>query len=239
MPQSTITNAGKLFTALQCGVLELKGQFMLGSNYTFLVDVEHEGNNYPAVYKPLKGEQPLWDFPDSTLAKREVAAFIVSEELGFNFVPFTTLREDGPYGPGSLQQFIDYDPEYHYFTFSESDRARLRSVALFDLLVNNADRKASHVLIEKGTNKLWAIDHGVCFHVESKLRTVLWDFAGEPVPAEWLSRVAGHRELSMELTDYLEPEEISSLHKRAVGLLKSGRYPSLPKDRRATPWPPI
>ena len=113
-----------LQSALQKGELELKGQFMLGSNYTFLVTVHYEGRELPAVYKPLRGEQPLWDFPDNTLARREVAAYLVSEALGFHFVPYTTLRQDGPfYGPGSLQQYIEYDPEYHYFNFSDEDKA--------------------------------------------------------------------------------------------------------------------
>ena len=136
---------------------------MLGSNYTFLVNVHYEGRDLQAVYKPLRGEQPLWDFPDNTLAQREVAAYLVSEALGFHFVPYTTLREDGPfYGPGSLQQYIEYDPEYHYFNFSDEDKLRLPPVVLFDLLVNNADRKGSHVLIEKGTNIYLSEDFAFC-----------------------------------------------------------------------------
>ena len=212
---------------------------MLGSNYTFLVSVHDEAQEFPAVYKPSRGEQPLWDFPDSTLANREVAAYVVSEGLGFNFVPFTIIREDGPHGPGSLQQFIDYDPEYHYFTFSEDDKARLRPVVLFDLLVNNADRKGSHVLIEKGTGKLWAIDHGICFHAESKLRTVLWDFAGQAIPDELLSLLSGYRDLQSGLDAYLNTAEMKAFNRRALELLKSARFPNPPRDRRATPWPPL
>src|SRR5574341_2279375 len=141
-PQNT-----RLQTALQHGDYELKGQFTFGSNYTFLATVHHEGREYPAVYKPSRGEQPLWDFPDNTLAQREVAAYLASEALGFRFVPFTTLREDGPfYGPGSLQQYIDYDPEYHYFSFSDADKRRLKPVVLFDLLVNNADRRSEELV---------------------------------------------------------------------------------------------
>ena len=228
-----------LTAALQDGKLELKGQFMLGSNSTFLVDIHHAGLEIPAVYKPARGEQPLWDFPAATLAPREVAAFIVSETLGFHFVPLTVLREEGPYGPGSLQQFIEYDPEYHYFTFNPADLARLDSVALFDLLVNNADRKGSHVLIEKETHKLWAIDHGICFHSENKLRTVLWDFAGKPIPLEWLERLSAYRELRTLLQDYLSQAEIDALIRRAEALLRKPRFPNPPQDRRATPWPPI
>ena len=228
-----------LTTALKDGELELKGQFMLGSNYTFLVSVHHAELEIPAVYKPARGEQPLWDFPVATLARREVAAFVVSETLGFHFVPITVLREDGPYGPGSLQQFIEYDPEYHFFTFKPADRARLDSVALFDLLVNNADRKGSHVLIEKETDKLWAIDHGICFHSENKLRTVLWDFAGKTIPDEWISRLSAHRELRTLLKNYLSQEEIDAFTSRVEALLRKPRFPNPPQDRRGTPWPSI
>ena len=233
-----------LKTALQQGELELKGQFMLGSNYTFLVTVRYKGLELPAVYKPIRGEQPLWDFPDNTLAKREVAAYRVSEALGFHFVPYTTLREDGPfYGTGSLQQYIEYDPEYHYFSFSEEDKERLRPVAFFDLLINNADRKGSHVLIEKGTNKLWVIDHGICFHEEDKLRTVIWDFAGKPIPNELCATLrgllSGNSSLLTELRSYLSPSEISALTKRAKALMMAKVFPRLPRDRRVYPYPPV
>src|SRR5262245_46838989 len=132
-----MTETIPLQTALQHGDFEIQGQFMLGSNYTFLVDVHYQGETHPAVYKPKRGEQPLWDFPESTLAHREVAAYILSETLGFHIVPFTTLRQDGPYGAGSLQQYIHYDPDYHYFNFSPEDKQLLKPVVLFDLLVNN------------------------------------------------------------------------------------------------------
>ena len=243
--------ANLLKNALEHGELELKGQFLLGSNYTFLVKVRHEGQEIPAIYKPARGEQPLWDFPEASLAGREVAAYLVSEALGFNFVPLTVLRADGPFGSGSLQQSIEYDPNYHYFTFSESDRERLRPVALFDLLVNNADRKGSHLLIEKGTNKLWLIDHGLCFHAEDKLRTVLWDFAGEALPDELLatlrtlrsilahSRSAPHAPISTTLPSYLQPEELASLAARADCLLANPVFPHPPEDRRAYPYPPL
>jgi len=237
--------------ALENGEIKLQGQFLLGSNYTFLVKVRHEGQEIPAIYKPARGERPLWDFPEASLAGREVAAYLVSEALGFNFVPLTVLRADGPFGPGSLQQSIEYDPNYHYFTFSESDRQRLRPVALFDLLVNNADRKGSHLLIEKGTNKLWLIDHGLCFHAEDKLRTVLWEFAGEALPDELLatlrtlrsilahSRSAPHAPISTTLPSYLQPEELASLAARADCLLANPVFPHPPEDRRAYPYPPL
>ena len=237
-------SADTLKAALQQGELELKGQFMLGSNYTFLVTVHYEGQELPAVYKPIRGEQPLWDFPDNTLAQREVAAYLVSEALGFHFVPYTTLREDGPfYGLGSLQQYIEYDPEYHYFAFSEEDKARLKPVAFFDLLVNNADRKGSHVLIEKDTHKLWVIDHGICFHEEDKLRTVIWDFAGKPIPGDLCSTlqpllISGSSLLN-DLRDYLSPTEISALTRRARALVNARVFPRLPRDRRVYPYPPV
>ncbi len=237
---------GSLIAALQVGEIELKGQFMLGSNYTFLVDVHYQNETYPAVYKPQRGEQPLWDFPDATLAQREVAAYLVSQALGWCFVPFTLLREDGPHGPGSLQQFISYDPNYHYFTFSRADKLRLRPVALFDLITNNADRKGSHVFIESETDKLWLIDHGLCFHVQDKLRTVIWDFAGQAIPQELLSDLSGlqadlggNSDLRVQLEPYLFPEEIEVLAWRVGHYLEHPVFPLPPDDRRVLPWPPV
>jgi len=232
-----------LRSILQEGDLSLQGQFMPGSNYTFLVKVCYGEQEVPAVYKPQKGEQPLWDFPEASLAGREVAAYLVSEALGFHFVPLTVLR-NGPFGPGSLQQYIEYNPNYHYFNFSSIDRQRLRPVALFDLLVNNADRKGSHILVEKHTRRLFLIDHGLCFHAEDKLRTVLWDFAGEPIPDELLSILETVQSvlssgLSTDLQPYLEPGEIAALQSRAEAILADGKFPNPPEDRRAFPYPPI
>jgi len=212
----------QLQQALQNGDLELKGQFMLGSNYTFLVDVTYEDQTYPAVYKPKRGEQPLWDFPESSLAHREVAAYLISESLGLHIVPFTILRKDGPYGAGSLQQFIDYDPEYHYFNFTSADKQLLQPVVLFDLLVNNADRKGGHVFFETDTHKLFAIDHGICFHEEDKLRTV-------PLSPSLLA----------DLEPHLSLNEITALQHRADLILKKRLFPRQPRDRRAMPWPPL
>ena len=238
-----VQEKNSLWTALEQGEIELKGQFLLGSNYTFLVTVKHEEREFPAVYKPMRGEQPLWDFPENSLAGREVAAYLVSEALGFGFVPLTILR-DGPFGPGSLQQYIEYNPNYHYFTFKPADRERLRPVVLFDLLVNNADRKGSHVFFQKRTRRLYTIDHGLCFHVEDKLRTVLWDFAGEPFPEELVSslksmRVNLHSSLAASLSPYLLPEEISALGSRLEALIADPVFPLPPADRRAFPYPPV
>ena len=148
---------------LQQGEMTVQGEFLWGSNYTFLVQVEHEGTQLAAVYKPSRGERPLWDFPTASLAHREVAAYLVSEASGWQLVPATVHRKDGPAGAGSLQVFIDHDPEYHYFNFSAEDRQRLRRVALFDLLINNADRKGSHILIDPDDH-LWLIDHGAALY---------------------------------------------------------------------------
>ena len=241
------TSVRDLEEALREGEVELEGQFVLGSNYTFLVRVRHNGRELPAVYKPARGEQPLWDFPENTLARREVAAFLVSEALGFGFVPCTVLREEiPPYGIGSLQQYIEYDPEYHYFNFSEEDKARLPAVALFDVLVNNADRKGSHVLVETGTRKLWAIDHGLCFHEEDKLRTVIWDAAGHAIPPNLLASLAHvpsllepSAPLRLDLRPYLSAAEIEAMLRRAEDLLREGIFPAPPRHRRAVPYPPV
>jgi hypothetical protein len=234
-----------LFTILENGKIELKGQFVLGSNYTFLVTVKYADRQAPAVYKPQEGEQTLWDFPPASLAGREVCAYLVSQQLGFGLVPFTILR-DGPLGPGSLQQLIDYDPSYHYFTFTRFDLDRLRPVVLFDMLVNNADRKGSHILVQKNTRKLYLIDHGLCFHAEDKLRTVVWNFAGEAIPPDLLSalfafraELAGSGSLPAALGNYLSHEELVALESRAEAILASRQFPFPPDNRRAFPFPPI
>jgi uncharacterized repeat protein (TIGR03843 family) len=236
-------------TILSEGKLSLKGEFMWGSNYTFLLTVEHPLGSTQAVYKPTRGVRPLWDFPSPSLARREVAAYLVSQALNWDLVPLTVYRKDSPLGPGSIQLFIEHDPEYHYFNFSEADRQRLRPVALFDLLVNNADRKASHILVDPDGH-LWLIDHGICFHVEDKLRTVLWDFAGEPIPAELcrdLSQLlqalapaeAQPSEFTAALSPYLSRAEIRALGRRAEQLLLGGCFPNPDPSRRPYPWPPV
>lgn len=226
-------------TILTHGDYELRGQFMLGSNYTFLVDVHHEGETVKAVYKPSKGEQPLWDFPDNTLALREVAAYELSEALGFHIVPVTVYRDDGPHGPGSLQQYIEYDVDYHYFNFSVEDKQKLRPVVLFDILANNADRKGSHVFFEDDTHRLFAIDHGLCFHEEDKLRTVLWDFTGQAIPDELLSPLSSAASWVERFEPYLNANEIEALFLRAEELYESKIFPRPLQGRRAYPYPPI
>jgi len=225
------------------GSIELKGQFTLGSNYTFLVSITHQQQEVPAVYKPQKGEQPLWDFPENTLSGREVAAYLVSQALNWDLVPYTIFREDGPYGAGSLQQFIEYNPNYHYFNLKPADKERLRPVVLFDHLTNNADRKGSHIFFEKGTRHLYAIDHGLCFNVVDKLRTVIWDFAGEPIPEPYLSALRlmtkPSAALLKDLACYLNRSELEALAWRAENLVSAATFPEQPEDRRAFPYPPL
>ena len=231
------------------GELEIRGEFMWGSNYTFLATVNYEDETTQAVYKPTRGERPLWDFPAASLARREVAAYLVSEALGWRLVPPTVYRKQGPLGPGSLQLFIEHDPEYHYFVFTHEDRERLRPVAAFDLLVNNADRKGSHVLVDPDGH-LWLIDHGVCFHVEDKLRTVIWDFTGQPLGEDLCSSLADfHTRLSnttgeesalaQSLKPYLTRGEIKALQTRAEKLVSQPVFPPPDPYRRPYPWPQI
>jgi len=159
------------------------------SNGTYLVEICSDSDPMRAVYKPGRGERPLWDFPDG-LYRREVAAYVVSEALGWGLVPETVLR-DGPLGPGSLQRFVDADFSQHYFTLLEfpEHHDALKAICTFDLLANNADRKGGHCLL--GTdNRVWSVDHGLCFHTDPKLRTVMWDFEGMPVPEHLVADLA-------------------------------------------------
>jgi uncharacterized repeat protein (TIGR03843 family) len=233
----------KILSLLEDWELKIVGQFTWGSNYTFLTRVTDEQYEVEAVYKPQRGERPLWDFPTESLAGREVAAYLVSNALGWDLVPPTAFRQDGPLGPGSLQLRVDHEPEQHYFTFDEATHQRLRPVAIFDILVNNADRKGGHVLID-AKEKLWLIDHGICFHSEPKLRTVVWDFAGEEIPDQLIEDLSGLRVklgsgLREDLSLHLNADELDAMDERIEGLLASRLFPFPPKDERAAPWPLI
>jgi len=225
------------------GDLALEGQFMYGSNFTFLVRVQCEDKERRAVYKPSQGERPLWDFPEGTLAAREAAAYVVSAQLGWDLVPPTVMRTNGPSGPGSVQLFVDADPERHYFTMAEEDKPRLLPAALFDALINNADRKGGHVLFD-AHDHLWLIDHGVCFHIHPKLRTVIWDFAGQAIPEDLLNDLVQFREALEHgparpaLGPLLSDDELDALEFRARQLIESGCMP-LPGPGRPYPWPLI
>jgi len=229
---------------LSVGEIELLGLMPDASNYTFAVRVSRDDLSALAVYKPQRGETPLWDFPDGTLYAREIAAFAVSAALGWDLVPPTILRE-GPHGIGSLQLFIDAEPEHHYLTLRDAMPEVFRLVAAFDVVINNADRKSGHCLLEKETAHLWVVDHGVCFHVEEKLRTLIWDFAGDPIDeaaradlTRLLEQLAGGA-LCRTLETLLSPEEVAALRARTQMLLEQGRLPEVPQDRRPYPWPPI
>jgi uncharacterized repeat protein (TIGR03843 family) len=238
-----------IITILKKGHISLSGEFVWGSNYTFLVLVKHDNKTIHAVYKPSRGERPLWDFPIASLAMREVAAYYISEALGWNFVPPTVYRKSGPLSAGSLQLYIDHDPRYHYFSFKEEDRQRLRRVAIFDILVNNADRKGSHILIDDQQH-IWLIDHGVCFHAEDKLRTVIWDFIGEPIPDDIYENLQKFRRelrnsfsqssgISNNLSKYISQDEIVALLMRTEKLLKEKQFPLSDPNRRPFPLPEI
>jgi uncharacterized repeat protein (TIGR03843 family) len=239
------SSAKKSISILEHGDISITGEFLWGSNYTFAVEITSGDETIQGVYKPTRGERPLWDFPRATLAHREVAAYLVSEAIGWSFVPPTIFRDDGPIGPGSLQLHIDHDPEYNYFSFSKKDLQRLRPVAAFDYLINNADRKGSHILFDQD-HHLWLIDHGITFHQEQKLRTVVWDFAGESLPeeicadlVEFESQLQPGTLFREQIEKYLIPQEIKALLKRNKVLITSRFFPDPHPDRRPYPWPPV
>jgi uncharacterized repeat protein (TIGR03843 family) len=217
-----------------------------GSNYVFLLQMEHPvaGEGY-AVYKPRQGEAPLHDFPSGTLYKREYAAYLVSEALGWGLVPPTVVREEGlRAGIGVLQLFVVHDPALHFFNIKEGRDDDMRRIALFDWLVNNADRKGGHTLVD-AAGRLWCIDHGITFHAEDKLRTVIWDYQGTPVPpalvedvCDFATRLREDAALRAELSELLSEAELRRLEERAALIDRERVYPS-PPMYRPYPWPMI
>lgn len=220
--------------------VEVLGRMPYSSNATFLVDLR-VGEDYPAqgIYKPERGEQPLWDFPGS-LFRREIAAYLLSEQLGWGHVP-PTVEIDGPVGIGSMQLFVPADFEEHYFTMIDERRYHeaFREICAFDFVANNTDRKAGHILLGDD-GELWAIDNSLCFHQEFKLRTVVWEFAGETLPEHVTNGLAKLLDegLSPELNALLTPLERDAALTRARALMQNGEYPSDPTGRRY-PWPMI
>jgi uncharacterized repeat protein (TIGR03843 family) len=219
------------------GEITVKGRMPWSSNATFLAEVALDGTAALAVYKPGRGERPLWDFPPG-LFTRELAAYHLSEALGWELVPLTVQRQ-GPFGEGSLQQFVPADFEQHYFTLREDPRhhARLKRICLFDLIANNADRKAGHCLLG-ADGIIYAIDNALTFHVEPKLRTVIWDFGGESIPGalvDDIRRLLGAR-LPEPLALLLSSAEQATLRARACALADDGHFPLDASDRRY-PWP--
>ncbi len=223
--------------ALRTGKMEVHGRIAGSSNVTLLVTCRLDDAECLAVYKPLAGERELWDFPPG-LHRREVAAWVLSDWLGWQIVPETVLRGDAPFGEGSVQRLVDGDGVSHYFTLRDDPRVHpeLRRIAAFDVLTNNADRKSGHVLLAKG--RLWAIDHGLTFHHEPKLRTVIWDFQGEPLDDAVLQAIARlvDEPIPVELGELLDDEEVDALVGRARALLSAGTLPR-PGPGRPYPWP--
>jgi uncharacterized repeat protein (TIGR03843 family) len=228
---------GTAVDVLARGALTVKGRLPWSSNATFLVEAQLDGATALGVYKPERGERPLWDFPGG-LYRRELAAWHLSEALGWGLVP-PTLARDGPYGPGSLQLFVPADFEQHYFTLREDARHhdRLRRICAFDLVANNADRKSGHCLLgEDGA--VYAIDNALCFHVEPKLRTVIWEFGGEPLPPallQDLKRFAA-APLPPALAELIVEDERRVLVRRVRALLAARRFPA-ESGGRGYPWP--
>ena len=226
---------------VRAGMLEVLGRMPWSSNQTFLARIEHAGVASLAIYKPRRGERPLWDFPKGTLCRREVAAFELSRSLGWSIVPATVLR-DGPLGVGSVQIFVDHDPEEHYFTLRDVHLDRFRQFALFDVVANNADRKAGHCLRGRDGH-VWGIDHGVTFHAALKLRTVIWDFEGEPIgdgPMGGLEAldIAFREGLGAELAELLSPVEAEAAAGRLSWLLAQRVFPP-PLTDYPYPWPMV
>lgn len=257
---------------LQLGSMELEGLLPWSSNYSFLVRIcpntavyqaNQQAEEPPlaeirAVYKPQQGERPLWDFPQGSLFQRERAAYVISNALGWHLVPTTVVRH-GPHGIGSVQLFIEHDPELHYFNIEgNADFAQqLQKIVLLDIIINNADRKAGHVLIEdseeneesqqrQSPERLWVIDHGICFHNEYKLRTVIWEFAGSAIPDTLLQEMAQFQQslsspsssLHQELTNLLSSREFKAMQRRTQSLLDQKIF-IVPGPGRHYPWPPV
>jgi uncharacterized repeat protein (TIGR03843 family) len=226
------------------GEISVEGRMPYSSNATFLVHVEHGGSSHPAIYKPMRGERPLWDF-EPGLHRREVAAYLLSEALGIGVVPPTVLR-DGPLGEGSVQWFVTADHRQHYFTIHEQHpelHDQLRAMALLDIIANNTDRKSGHCLLVPATEdsaaSVWGIDQGLCFAPEYKLRTVIWEFGGEPISDALLEAVSKLcARVPLEIAALLNDAEVAAIQGRAAWCVKERVFPTDPSGRRY-PWPLI
>lgn len=225
---------------LTYGDLKVTGRLVDASNATLYATASLNNEELICIYKPIAGERPLWDFSDGCLAHREYAAYLVSNHLGFDLVPLTILR-DGPYGQGMVQQWIDIDEGIDLSTFFSSDHPRLRSMAIFDAIINNTDRKIGHLLpIDSET--VFGCDHGVTFHVDNKLRTVLWQWADDPftdaeVDLLHKAHIAIQTDLGTTLEPFLTSDEISAMKARIDSLLRSKKFPLPNPNWPAVPWP--
>lgn len=240
-----VVDAKRAETLLAHGTIaDIQGIMPWGSNYAELVLISDDELQATAIYKPQRGERPLWDFPDGTLCYREVASYIVSQALGWLLVPPTVLRE-GPHGVGSFQLFISHNPDINYFSLDDRFTDPLQQYAVFDYVINNADRKGGHLLLD-AYNKLWGIDHGLTFNAVLKLRTVIWDFANQPIPGELLHAVeqllvpllSPDSSLNQQLSRLLSAAEISALLRRIRHLLECKIFPK-PDSGPSFPWPPV
>ncbi|MCL4836005.1 MAG: SCO1664 family protein [Caldilineaceae bacterium] len=246
-PETRPIDQTRVLTLLTEGQMEERGLLPYSSNYSFLVTLRDGEVELPGVYKPRRGENPLWDFATGTLCLRETAAYVISAALEWALVPPTVLR-DGTRGIGSVQLFIECDPDIHYFSRQEDARyaTALRRLSLFDFVVNNADRKSGHCLFGDD-QRMWAIDHGICFHSEYKLRTVIWEYSGQPIASGDLQDLAGLQEclettdspLNAALGELLSRPERTALCARLDRLVAVGRHPLPPAHQRNYPWPPI
>ncbi|UQX04894.1 SCO1664 family protein [Streptomyces sp. RerS4] len=254
------------------GELTVRGRIAEASNAVLLCTVAYDGRSAECVYKPVKGERPLWDFPDGNLARRERAAYLVSEATGWGLVPTTVLR-DGPYGEGMVQHWIDAgeSPEDGLLALIEGEEAgegwkpvafaevgegrtallvhaddpRLRRMAVLDAVINNGDRKGGH-LLPAPDGRLYGIDHGVTFHTEDKLRTLLWGWAGEPLTDEARSVLASLEAqltppapLATRLAELITPVELDAVRARVALMLRTGTHPKPSGQWPAIPWPPV
>lgn len=224
------------------GSMKITGRLVDASNATMLAKIDDDGDGIQVIYKPVAGERPLWDFPHGTLAEREFAAYLLSTHGGFDVVPFTILR-DGPFGLGAVQQWIEIDEEIDLVEFFQRDDDRLRRMALFDAVVNNTDRKIGHLLPTKD-GRVLGCDHGVTFHEEDKLRTVLWQWASQQLTSAEISLLENvltslTADLGELLNPYLTVTEINALEFRIQRLLQESKFPEPSQDWPSVPWPPF
>lgn len=225
--------------ALEKGEIIVEGRLVEASNATLFGRIHYGDELFNVIYKPIQGERPLWDFPEGTLAVREYAAYLVSEMSGLKCVPPTALR-DGPFGIGSVQFWIETGDDSGLIEWAQSDDPRLRRLVLFDAIINNTDRKFGHILLHE-SGALFGCDHGVTFHEEEKLRTVLWQFADLPLSAdevEIVKRLELHLEAS-QIPELLAEREVAALKSRIHRLLKESRFPLPSEEWPAIPWPPV
>lgn len=229
---------GDKHSILTLGQMSVTGRLVDASNATLFATVSHGVSEIACIYKPVAGERPLWDFPDGTLADREYAAFLVSDFLGLDLVPLTILRE-GPYGMGMVQEWIDIDESIDLAGYFSQDLPALRSMAFFDAIINNTDRKIGHLLPDS-RGHLYGCDHGVTFHEEDKLRTVLWQWAGDVLREEELKSLKVLKDAlgkELDLSGHLTNIEIEALRTRVMRLLENGVMPLPSPEWPAIPWP--